>query len=154
MNEHFSEFIKLLNKHLVKYVLVGGWAVIFKGYARTTGDMDFLVEISVENSKKIILVLKEFFGSSVGFSEEDFLEEEKVIMLGRPPFRLDILTSVTGVGFSEIYDNSVIYENEGFPIRCIHINQLIQNKKATGRLKDLADADYLERIQKKRKFTE
>jgi len=71
-------------------------------------------------------------------------------MMGRPPFRIDILTSITAVSFEEAYKSSKIYSDEGVDIRCIHINELIKNKKATGRLKDLADAEMLEKILRKR----
>lgn len=151
LNEHFIEFISLLNKKQVKYVLVGGWAVIFEGYSRTTGDIDLLVEISDVNAEKIIDCIKEFLGSTIGFTKEDFLKEDNVLMMGRVPFRIDILTSISGVTFDEAYKSSKIYNDEGIVIRCIHINELIRNKKATGRLRDLADADMLEKMLRKRK---
>lgn len=150
LNENFVEFINLLNTHSVKYVMVGGWAVIFEGYSRTTGDMDILVERSEENATKIMEVLKDFWGSHIGFSKEDFLKEDNVIMMGRVPFRIDILTSITGVSFNDAYKSSKIYSDDGVDIRCIHINELINNKKASGRLKDLADVEMLEKILKKR----
>jgi hypothetical protein len=71
-------------------------------------------------------------------------------MMGRPPFRIDVLTDISGVSFEEAYKTSKIYEDGGLKIRCIHINELIKNKKATGRLKDLGDVDMLEKILKKR----
>jgi hypothetical protein len=151
LNENFTDFITLLNKHEVKYVLVGGWAVIFEGYSRTTGDMDFFIETEELNAHKIMKVIREFMGSSVGFVKEDFLKEDNVIMLGRTPFRIDILTSISGVSFAEAYNSSRIYSEGQINIRCIHINELISNKKASGRLKDLADAEMLEKILKKRK---
>lgn len=151
LNENFTDFIALLNKHHVKYVLVGGWAVIFEGYSRMTGDMDFFIEAEETNAEKLMKVIKEFMGSSVGFIKEDFIKEENVIMLGRPPFRIDILTAISGVSFGDAYNTSKIYSDEGIEIRCIHISELIKNKKATGRLKDLADAEMLEKILKKRK---
>jgi len=151
LNENFTDFISLLNAHDVKYVLVGGWAVIFEGYSRTTGDMDFFVGTDDENADKILGVIKKFMGSSLGFTKEDFLKEDNVIMLGRPPFRIDILTSISGVSFEEAYNSSHIFVDEDLVIRCIHINELITNKKSSGRLKDLADAEMLEKILKKRK---
>ena len=150
LNENFVDFIDLLNKHKAKYVLVGGWAVIFEGYSRNTGDMDILVEREEKNADKILAVIKDFLGSTIGFEKEDFLKEENVIMMGRPPFRIDILTDISGVSFKEAYESSKIYEDGGLKIRCIHINELIKNKKATGRLKDLGDVDMLEKILKKR----
>jgi Nucleotidyl transferase of unknown function (DUF2204) len=151
LNENFIDFIKLLDKHRVKYVLVGGWAVIFEGYSRTTGDMDFFIESTDENAEKIVAVIREFVGSSLGFAREDFLKEDNVIMIGRPPFRIDILTGISGVSFAEAYESSKIHEDEKIEIRCIHVNELIVNKKASGRLKDLADVEMLEKILKKRK---
>ncbi|MEO6406134.1 MAG: nucleotidyltransferase [Ferruginibacter sp.] len=150
MNENFVDFIRLLNEHGVKYVLVGGWAVIFEGYSRTTGDMDFFIEREESNAEKIMNVVQQFMGSAIGFVKEDFLKEDNVIMLGRTPFRIDILTTITGVSFNEAFKSSRIYSDGGIDIRCIHINELINNKKATGRLKDLADAEMLEKILKKR----
>ena len=150
LNENFIEFISLLNKYEVKYVLVGGWAVIFEGYSRTTEDMDILIEMSDENAQKILQVLKDFWGSTIGFEKEDFIKSENVIMMGRPPFRIDVLTSISGVEFGEVYSSSKIYNDDGVDIRCIHINELIRNKKASGRLKDLADAEKLEKILRKR----
>lgn len=151
LNENFVDFIDLLNKNEVKYVMVGGWAVIFEGYSRTTSGMDILVEVSEENAIKIMQVLRVFWGSHIGFSKEDFLKEDNVIMMGRVPFRIDVLTSISGVSFNQAYQSSKIYTDAGVDIRCIHINELINNKKASGRLKDLADADMLEKILKKRK---
>lgn len=150
LNENFVEFIRLLDKYEVKYVLVGGWVVIFEGYSRTTNDIDFFIEMSDGNAVKVLNAIKEFFGSTIGFLKQDFLTEDNVIMLGRPPFRIDILTSISGVTFDEVYNSSRIFEDEGLKIRCIHINELIRNKKASGRLKDLADADKLEKILQKR----
>ena len=150
MNENFFDFLKLLNEYEVKYVMVGGWAVIFEGYSRTTRDMDILVEPTENNAGRILVVLKEFFGSAIGFVKEDFTKVDNVIMMGREPYRIDILTSISGVSFSDVFDNSKIYSDEGLDIRCIHINELIRNKEATGRLKDLADASYLKKIRAKR----
>jgi hypothetical protein len=150
LNEIFSDFLKLLIKHNVKYVLVGGWAVIFEGYSRTTGDMDILIEPTEENAIKVLSVLKDFFGSTIGFAKEDFTKGDNVIMMGREPHRIDILTSISGVGFEEVFSNSKIYMDDELQIRCIHINELIRNKEASGRLKDLADANYLKKIRSKR----
>lgn len=151
LNENFSDFLKLLNQHEVKYVLVGGWAVIMEGYTRSTDDMDVLIEREDSNADKMLAVIKEFLGSTVGFTKEDFLKKEFVMMMGRPPFRIDVLTDISGVSFEEVYASSQIYEDDdGLKIRCIHINELIRNKKASGRLKDLGDAEILEKILKKR----
>ena len=113
--------------------------------------MDVFVEISEINASKILQVIKKFMGSSLGFVEEDFLKENNILMIGNTPLRIDIITTIDGVSFEEAYKTSRIYTDEGTDIRCIHINELISNKKASGRLKDLADAEMLEKILKKRK---
>ena len=150
LNENFIEFISLLNKFDVKYLIVGGWAVIFEGYSRTTGDMDILIECSETNAEKILEVLKDFWGSAIGFYKADFTTEDNVIMMGRMPFRIDILTSISGVTFNEAFQSCKIYNDGSVEIKCIGIEQLIKNKRATGRLQDLADAEMLEKILKKR----
>ncbi len=150
LNENFVDFIKLLNEYNVKYVLIGGWAVVIHGYTRNTGDMDFFVDTSEENAEKIISVIKDFLGSTIGFTKQDFMKVDNIIMMGRPPFRIDVLTGISGVSFQEAYNSSKVYEDEGLAIRCIHINELIKNKKASGRTKDLGDAEMLEKIVKKR----
>lgn len=150
MDENFLEFIELLNKHEVKYVLIGGWAVIFYGYERTTGDMDIFIERTEENAEKVLNALRDFWGSTIGFTKEDLLDEDEICHMGQKPLRIDILNSIPGVTFKEVYATSNFYEDSGVRIRCIHINELIENKKASGRLKDLADAEKLEKILKKR----
>lgn len=150
LNENFSDFLRLLEKYNVKYVLVGGWAVIFEGYSRTTRDMDIFVEPVEDNAEKVLAVLKEFFGSSIGFTKEDFTKVDNVIMMGREPYRIDILTAISGVSFNEVFENSMMYNDNNLHIRCIHINELIRNKESSGRLKDLADAAYLKKIRSKR----
>lgn len=150
MDENFLEFIALLNKHNVKYVLIGGWAVIFHGYERTTGDMDIFIERTEDNAQKVIKALTEFWGSAIGFKKEDLLNEDEICHMGQKPLRIDILNSIPGVTFEEVYESSNIYEDSGVKIRCIHINELITNKKASGRFKDLDDAQKLEMILKKR----
>lgn len=150
LNENFIEFIEVFNKHKVNYVLVGGWAVVFEGYERVTGDMDLLVEKTPENAAGILTALREFWGSDLGFVLEDFLKDDNVLMMGRPPLRIDLLTSISGVSFEEVYETSVLYQDGNTLIRCIHINELIRNKEASGRLKDLADAEKLKKIREKR----
>lgn len=150
LNEVFLEFIELLNKHKVKYVLVGGWAVIFEGYQRTTADIDFFIKSEKENAQLVLDTVEDFMGSTIGFTIEDLTKENNVLMIGREPLRIDLLTSISGVTFDEVYDNSKIYKDGDVEIRCIHINELMRNKEASGRLKDLADLEKLKKINAKR----
>lgn len=139
----FKEFTELLNKHGVKYLVVGGYAVALYGYPRYTGDIDFWVKPEKENAKKIIKALEDFGFSGYDISENDFIEPDNVIQLGYPPNRIDIITGVTGLTFDESYSNKKKIEIENISIDFISLFHLRLNKKATGRDKDKTDLNHL-----------
>jgi len=143
INKDFKEFIELLNKNKVKYLVVGGYALAFHGYPRYTKDIDFWVWINKENAKNIIKTLRDFGFSSLDLSEEDFLTPGYVVQLGRPPARIDILTSVTGLEFEECYKSKVRIEITGSEIDFLDLESFKKNKKAVGRYQDLADLENL-----------
>ncbi len=144
INKDFKEFIELLNKNKVKYLVVGGYALAFHGYPRYTKDIDFWVWIDRENARNIISSLTEFGFSSLDLNEDDFLTPGYVVQLGQPPARIDLLTSVTGVEFEECYESRARIEIEGSFIDFIDLNSFKKNKKAVGRHQDLADLENLE----------
>jgi len=135
-----KEFLSLLASNRVEYLLIGGYAVGYYGYPRPTGDMDVWIAISPQNARRIVSALSEF-----GFtaSTERFLEENSVVRMGVPPFRLEILTTIDGVDFSECYEarNTVVID--GVEVNLINLHDLRRNKKASGRLKDLSDLENL-----------
>lgn len=141
----FEDFIRLLNQHEVTYLVVGGYAMAFHGRPRYTGDMDIWINISEDNASKMVVVLKEFGFGSLKFSESDFLKENIINQIGYPPLRIDILTSVDGIGFEEAYRYKQKIQIDELEVPFIGLNQLIQNKEASGRKKDLADIDSLKR---------
>jgi len=143
LNQDFKEFIELLNKHKVKYLVVGGYAVGFHGYPRFTGDIDFWIAISNENATKILNVLNEFGFGSLNFKIEDFLETNNIIQLGYEPTRIDILTSISGVEFDNCYQQAVEANFEGLEIKFIDLKNLRINKASSGRPKDLGDLENL-----------
>lgn len=144
-NEDFQDFLKSFNKNGVKYILVGGYSVIVHGYSRTTGDMDLWVEKSKENYNKIVHAFYNFGMSLFDMNEENFLENNlDVFTFGRDPVRIDILTELKGVKFSNAFANSEIHLLDEIPVRVIHFKDLIQSKKAAGRHKDLDDIEQLE----------
>ena len=144
-NEDFRDFMNALNKHQVEYLLVGGYAVILNGYRRTTGDMDIWVKVTPANHRKLINACLSFGLPTVDISEENFLDNNEidVFTYGVPPVSIDIMKVVKGCNFEEAYTLSNIYNEEGLLIRFIHINTLIQAKKASGRFKDLDDIEKL-----------
>lgn len=137
------EFIDLLKKHNVEYALVGGFAVIYYGYPRSTQDMDVLINPSLRTSKKMMKVLDEFGFGGVGFSAKLFEKEGTAIHLGVEPNRIDILTSIGGVTTSKIFSNVKRIKFEDRVVRIISLPDLIRSKKLSKRYKDLADAEAL-----------
>ena len=144
-NDDFRDFIDALNKYEVEYLLVGGYAVILNGYRRTTGDMDVWINVTPANHKKLIKAFLYFGLPTVDITEKNFLNnnEIEVFTYGLPPVSIDIMKVVKGCIFDEAYKLSSLYEENDLFIRFIHINTLIQAKKAAGRFKDLDDIEKL-----------
>jgi predicted nucleotidyltransferase len=140
----FLDFIRLLNRHRVKYLIVGAHALAFYGHPRNTGDLDIWVKPSEENASKLIDVLIEFGFGSLKLTKEDFMKENYVTQLGDPPLRIDILNSISGVSFDDAYTNKMEGVVEGVTIKFIGIMEFLANKRATGRPKDLGDINELE----------
>lgn len=139
----FKELLKLFAENNVKYLIVGAYSVAYYGYVRSTGDLDIWLETTVSNSKNVIIALNKFGFSTSGLSEKDFQEPETVIQLGFPPYRIDLITSADGLNFDECYEKKTNYLIDGVPIYIISKNDLITNKHATGRTKDLLDLENL-----------
>jgi hypothetical protein len=139
----FKEFLQLLNTHEVEYLLVGGYAVGYHGYPRATVDLDIWVARNPRNAKKLVSVLKDFGFDVEELSEDLFLEENKIIRMGAPPIRIEIITSATGVDFEECYRRRVTDIIDDVEVYFINLEHLKRNKKASGRYKDLDDLDHL-----------
>ncbi|HEC12994.1 MAG TPA: hypothetical protein ENI80_07050 [Acidiferrobacteraceae bacterium] len=144
INKDFKEFIGLLNKNDVKYLIVGGYALAFYGYPRYTKDIDFWLWIDKRNAKNILKTLHEFGFSSLDIKEEDFLSPGYVIQLGQPPSRIDLLTSVTGLEFNKCYKSRVNSKIQGLEVNFIDLDNFKKNKRAVGRHQDLADLENLD----------
>jgi predicted nucleotidyltransferase len=144
LNQDFKEFIKSLNDNGVRYLVVGGYAVALHGYPRYTKDMDVWVEMTVENASKIVKALDQFGFGSLDLNESDFTVPDQIIQLGYPPRRIDILTTLPGVEFSECFSSQVTVDIEDISVNFIDLENLKKNKKATGRHQDLADLENLD----------
>ena len=143
LDKDFKEFIELLIKHKVKYLIVGGFAVGVHGHPRYTGDIDIWLDVSENNGEKMMIVLREFGFTSLGLSKEDFLKPDRVIQLGYNPYRIDLLTGISGVKFVDAYKNKVQIELSGLLLDFIGYDELVKNKKVSGRSRDLDDIDNL-----------
>ncbi len=142
-SKDFKEFIELLNKNNVKYLLVGGYAIGYYSRPRYTEDIDIWIERSKDNAQKIITVLNEFGFASLKFSVDDLLQPGQILQLGLPPQRIDILTSIDGVNFNDAWDRHVQDLFDDVPVFIISLEDLIQNKKSSGRAKDAADLEWI-----------
>ena len=144
------EFIRLLEKHEVRYVIVGGEAVVFHGYPRLTGAIDFFYDCAEANALRLFDCLAEFWQGKIPevASPADLMEDGTIIQFGRPPNRLDLLNRIDAVPFSEAWDGRISVRTGGADLSSIvhYLGKvaLIKNKRATARLKDLDDVLHLE----------
>ncbi len=143
ITQDMKDFIRLLKKHKVEYVLVGGFAVFYYGYVRTTQDIDFLIFPSSENAEKMLAVLNDFGFGNIGFSKAVFEKKGSAIHLGAEPNRIDILTSLKGVSNRLIFAHKKEILFKKLSLNIISYMDLLQCKKKSSRLKDLADAEML-----------
>lgn len=141
--QDLKEFIRLLDVHEVEYLVVGGAAVNALGFVRMTEDLDFWLKRDEANAKKVLAALSDF--GFDGFSMDDLLDPRAVLMLGRPPNRIDLLTEISGCDFDDCYPRRVQGRIGGVAIPMISLQDLLANKRASGRPKDLADVDEFER---------
>ena len=141
--DDFKEFLKLLTSHQVKYLLIGGFAVGYHGYPRATNDIDIWVAISKENATRLVAAVKEFGFSVPELSDDLFLQGQKIVRMGAPPMRIELLTSISGVEFEECFEDRIEDTIDGVFVNLINLPHLKANKLASGRYKDLNDLEHL-----------
>jgi predicted nucleotidyltransferase len=142
--EDFREFIMALNKNAVRYLVVGGYAVVYHGYNRTTGDLDIWVEQTEENYKKLVRAFLDFGFPTNAFSKQDFLDNQKdVYTFGRPPVCIEILTGVKGLEFDSAFQNTLKIKLDEIEVNIIDLPDLLKAKRAANRHKDLDDIQHL-----------
>jgi hypothetical protein len=140
--EDFKEFIQFLNDHKVHYLLLGGWAVGLYGNPRATKDIDFLIATDDENIRKLQQALLAFGAPTV--ENKVFQEKGNVFRMGRTPIQIDIINEADGISFNECYEHRNIIRIDNIDIATISRDDLIKNKKASGRHRDLADIEFIE----------
>ena len=143
IQKDFRDLLELFNAHKIEYIIVGGYALAFHGSPRFTGDLDILIKPDPENAHRILESLEEFGFKSVDLTIEDFQRPDKVVQLGVPPVRVDIITSLTGVSWEEAFSGKTKGKYGDIPVYYIGRDQFIANKRATGRKRDLADLEAL-----------
>ncbi len=141
--QDFKEFLRLLNSHSVEYMVIGGYAVGYYGYPRATGDLDIWIGVHPKNAENLIRALRDFGFDFPDTDKNVFLQDNKVFRMGKPPIRIELLTAISGLNFMDCYPNCIKTTLDGIPATIINKNDLIQNKKASGRPKDMDDLLHL-----------
>ena len=143
LNEDFKEFVALLNSNQVEYLIVGGYALAAFGHPRYTGDLDFWIGTETVNAKHVLATLDQFGFGALGIGLEDLTTPNRVIQMGFPPRRIDLLTSIDGVQFAPAFARRITVNVDDQRLNFISLDDFKTNKRSTGRNKDLADLDAL-----------
>jgi hypothetical protein len=144
LNEDYRDMLHALSDEKVKFLLVGAYALAAHGYPRATMDMDIWVMPSPQNADAVLEALRRFGAPLHNLSKEDLQKDGTIFQIGVAPRRIDILTAASGLQFEETYARSLSMNIEGIEVHIPSIDDLIRNKRALGRTKDLADAEALE----------
>ncbi len=139
----FSAFLRSLNDACAEYLLVGGYAVGFHGYVRATADMDVWVRRSPDNARRVMAAVRALGFDVPALTDALFLDPDRLVRMGQPPMRVEVLTSISGVDFDTAWASRVETEWDGVPVFILGLADLRANKRASGRYKDLADLDAL-----------
>lgn len=139
----FKEFLQLLDSERIEYLLVGGYAVSYHGYPRPTGDLDIWVAVHPATATKLVHAIGKFGFGNAGVTAEMFMTPGHIVRMGVPPVRIEVMTGITGVEFAHCYARRIQAELDGTPVNIISREDLLANKLAAGRSKDLNDLDHL-----------
>ncbi len=143
----YEEFLALLNKHNVKYCIIGAFALAYHVEPRYTKDIDILVEASFENAEKILRALQDFGFGSLDLTPDDFSTPDKIVQLGYEPVRIDIITSLKGLDFRKIWENRVQGAYGGQTVNFIDRANLIKSKEISNRSQDRSDLAKLREME-------
>lgn len=147
LNPDYRDMIERLLKEGVDFMLVGGYAVALYGWPRTTFDIDFWIMANPENAKAVMRAIRAFGAPLMGLTEADFHKPGMVFQIGTEPQRIDIISAVDGLDYADASRRAVRMNVDGLELKVIAIDDLIANKRASGRPKDIADAQALEKLK-------
>ena len=145
LDRNFADFLRLLNSRGVEYLVIGGYAVGYHGFVRATGDLDIFVRISPANAASLVQVFGDFGFSTPELKQDLFMEKGKIVRIGLPPIRIEVLNSISGIKFEDAYPRRIEESIDGVRMPFIDLESLLLNKTASGRLKDLADIEGLKK---------
>ena len=148
LNEDYKEMLQFLADEKVKFLLVGAYALAVHGYPRATMDIDIWVMPAPENAQAVLRALDRFGAPLHGLTTADLQKDDTIFQIGVAPRRIDIITGASGLGFAEAFANSNVIDIEGLNVHIPSLDDLIRNKKASGRTRDLADIEALEILKR------
>lgn len=154
LSDDFRDMIGLLNEEQVEYLLIGGWAVSFHARFRVTEDIDFWVRPTKENAERVMRALVRFGAPTEGLSVADFAQPRYGLQIGRPPVRIDFLTTIKGLAFDQAWQNRIEEQLAGQKIYVIGRDDLLANKIEVGREKDIADAAAIRKASNRKPDSE
>lgn len=154
LNKDYKEMLQCLLEENVKFLLVGAYALAVHGFPRATKDIDFFVWATPENAAHLMRALARFGAPMHDISEADFSSEGVIFQIGSSPRRIDIVTKIDGVTFEQAYARRKPVIVEGMEVPVISLEDLIVNKRASGRLQDLADVEKLEAELRRKKTSD
>ena len=143
----FRELLKIFKKHNIRYLVVGGYAVMKYSEPRFTKDLDVLIATDQENANSVYAALKEFGAPLANLTPDDFTHKDYFYQMGIPPLRIDIMMSIPGIGFEEAWKNREVFELDDLKIPFISRSDLIRAKGASGRPQDKIDIDKLKKAE-------
>ncbi len=147
VNRDFVDLFAAFNARSVEYLVVGAHALAAYGHVRATKDLDVWVRPSPDNAPRIIGALADFGAPLHDLTEEDLASPGLVFQIGVAPLRVDVITEIDGVEFSAAWPDRIEVTLDGTPVQMISRRHLIENKKASGRLQDLADLERLKELE-------
>ena len=147
LNNDYRDMLLALSAEGAKYLLVGAYAMAVHGYPRATMDMDLWVMPTEGNAEAVVRALRRFGAYLQDLGVPDLVRNDTVFQIGAPPRRIDIITGADGLQFEEAYSRSVDSDIDGIQVRVLSIDDLIKNKTAVGRSKDIVDVEALKRLK-------
>jgi hypothetical protein len=151
LNKDYKDMLQALSDENVKFILIGAYAMAAHGYPRATMDIDIWIMPSPENADAVIRALQRFGAPLHNLTRKDLQTDGIIFQIGVAPRRIDIITAVSGLKFEETYQNTIVVAIEGIDVHIPAIDDMIRNKKVTGRIKDLADVEALEALKNRQK---
>jgi hypothetical protein len=150
--QDWQEFLSSLNARRVKFLVVGAHALAAHGAPRYTADLDVWVQAEAKNAERVLAALKDFgFGGMKGLAAQDFESPDMVVMLGRPPLRIDLLTSISGCTFEGAWKRRLKTRLGGQAVGVLGRSDFRANKLAAARPKDLLDVELIDAVPKRRR---